>query len=54
VEILCGLRVAQALERLLAAKDAARYASVYITAGRASAAMQQARRLVDAAEALLH
>jgi len=48
-----GQELARDLARLLDIKDGAHYGSVYVTSQKATAAMRQARRLVDAAEALL-
>ena len=45
--------MARDLERLLAIKDDAHYGLLHVTRQRATAALRQARRLVDAAETTL-
>ncbi len=48
-----GERMVQDLRRLLDVKDGAQYGTVYVSSQKAAAAVEQARRLVDAASALL-
>lgn len=48
-----GQMLSRDLARLLDIKDGAHYGAVYVTGQKASAAIKQARRLVEAAEALL-
>jgi hypothetical protein len=48
-----GRTLARDLARLLDIKDGAHYGMVYVSGQKASAAIKQARRLVDAARALI-
>jgi hypothetical protein len=48
-----GPKMAQDLRRLLDVKDGAQYGMVYVTSQKAAAAVQQARRIVEAASAVL-
>jgi hypothetical protein len=47
-----GVALARALGRLLDVKDSAQYGTAYVTSAKAAAAVQNARRLVEAAESL--
>jgi hypothetical protein len=52
-QVAGGDRMAQDLRRLLDVKDGAQYGMVYVSHQRATAAVKQARRLVESAAALL-